>query len=71
MPGINVRMKGPSYDFSIELHSHYTIIEGVDSGEGFTDYLHSIILENPVAWYTAEAGVTALDIMLGDLEKIY
>ena len=34
MPGINVRMKGPSYDFSIELHSHYTIIEGVDSGEG-------------------------------------
>ena len=39
--------------------------------EFFTDYLHSIILENPVAWYTAEGGVTALDIMLGDLEKIY
>lgn len=30
-----------------------------------------IILENPVAWYTAEGGVTALDMMLGDLEKIY
>lgn len=29
-----------------------------------------VILENPAAWYTAEGGVTALDIMLGDLEKV-
>lgn len=28
-----------------------------------------VILENPAAWYTAEGGVTALDMMLGDLEK--
>lgn len=28
-----------------------------------------IILENPAAWYTAEGGITALDMMLGDLEN--
>lgn len=28
-----------------------------------------IIMENPGVWYTAEGGVTALDIMIGDLEK--
>lgn len=28
-----------------------------------------IILENPAAWYTGEGGITALDIMLQDLEN--
>ncbi|MDO5402828.1 MAG: ABC transporter substrate-binding protein [Eubacteriales bacterium] len=28
-----------------------------------------IYLENPAVWYTAEGGITALDIMLKDLEK--
>jgi iron complex transport system substrate-binding protein len=28
-----------------------------------------IILENPAAWYTAEGGITALDMMLTDLEN--
>lgn len=30
---------------------------------------HMIILEHPAVWYTAEGGVTALDIMLSDLES--
>ena len=29
---------------------------------------HIVYLENPTVWYTAEGGITALDIMLGDLE---
>ena len=28
-----------------------------------------IYLEHPAVWYTAEGGITALDIMLQDLEK--
>ena len=28
-----------------------------------------IYLENPAVWYTAEGGITALDIMLSDLEN--
>lgn len=28
-----------------------------------------VILENPGVWYTAEGGVTALDIMISDIEK--
>ena len=28
-----------------------------------------VILENPAAWYTAEGGITALSMMLGDLES--
>lgn len=28
-----------------------------------------IILEHPGIWYTAEGGITALDIMLSDLEN--
>lgn len=28
-----------------------------------------VILENPAVWYTAEGGVTALDIMISDLES--
>ena len=27
-----------------------------------------VYLENPTVWYTAEGGITALDIMLQDLE---
>lgn len=30
---------------------------------------HLVILEHPAVWYTAEGGVTALDIMLSDLES--
>ena len=29
---------------------------------------HIVYLANPTVWYTAEGGITALDIMLGDLE---
>ena len=29
---------------------------------------HIVYLENPTVWYTAEGGITALDIMLNDLE---
>ena len=29
---------------------------------------HIVYLDNPTVWYTAEGGITALDIMLGDLE---
>jgi iron complex transport system substrate-binding protein len=29
-----------------------------------------VILENSSVWYTAEGGVTALDIMLSDLENV-
>ena len=28
-----------------------------------------VILENPAVWYTAEGGISALDIMISDLEK--
>ncbi|MGM9536171.1 MAG: ABC transporter substrate-binding protein, partial [Intestinibacter sp.] len=28
-----------------------------------------VYLENPVVWYTAEGGITALDVMLSDLES--
>lgn len=28
-----------------------------------------VYLENPAVWYTAEGGITALDLMLGDLEN--
>lgn len=31
---------------------------------------HIIYLENPGIWYTAEGGITALDIMLSDLENV-
>ena len=30
---------------------------------------HQIILAHPAAWYTGEGGITALDIMLQDLEE--
>jgi len=30
---------------------------------------HLVIFENPLVWYTAEGGITALDIMLSDMEK--
>ena len=30
---------------------------------------HIVYLENPTVWYTAEGGITALDIMLSDLES--
>ena len=29
---------------------------------------HIVYLANPTVWYTAEGGITALDIMLNDLE---
>ena len=29
---------------------------------------HIVYLANPTVWYTAEGGITALDIMLSDLE---
>lgn len=29
-----------------------------------------IYLEHPGVWYTAEGGITALDIMLADLESV-
>lgn len=28
-----------------------------------------IYLEHPAVWYTAEGGITALDVMLSDLEE--
>ena len=28
-----------------------------------------VYLEHPAVWYTAEGGITALDMMLADLEK--
>ena len=31
---------------------------------------HIVYLENPTVWYTAEGGITALDIMLNDLEAL-
>ena len=31
---------------------------------------HVIYLANPAVWYTAEGGITALDIMLSDLESV-
>ena len=30
---------------------------------------HVVYLANPAVWYTAEGGVTALDIMLSDIES--
>ena len=29
-----------------------------------------VYLEHPAVWYTAEGGITALDVMLSDLEGI-
>lgn len=34
MNSISVRLSGPSYNFELRLYTHYTIIEGIDSGEG-------------------------------------
>lgn len=31
---------------------------------------HMVYLEHPAVWYTAEGGITALDIMLSDLEEV-
>jgi len=29
-----------------------------------------VYLEHPAVWYTAEGGITALDMMLADLESV-
>ena len=34
MNSVSVRLSGPSYNFELRLYTHYTIIEGIDSGEG-------------------------------------
>ena len=31
--------------------------------------MENIYLEHPAVWYTAEGGITALDVMLSDLEE--
>ena len=30
---------------------------------------HIVYLEHPAVWYTAEGGISALDVMLSDLES--
>lgn len=61
MKKIQIRLKGPSYDFELGLYSHYTLIEGIDSGEGkswcydtlradFSDGLLSIECAYPVVF---------------------
>lgn len=42
------------------------LIQGTDAYQNG----NLIILQNPAVWYTAEGGVTALDIMLSDLESV-
>lgn len=46
MKKIFVRLSGESYDFTLELCSHYTLIEGIDSGEGKSWLYDTIYADN-------------------------
>ena len=60
-----------SFEFIVEKAPEYIFVMDRDAAIGTDAYKNGniVYLAHPAVWYTAEGGITALDIMLQDLES--